>query len=219
MKECELVQNINAYLAKYGIRYANEVRMGIGVPDITLNIGAIKNQELIFDYYLLSIIDFINGKKSVTLSDICNYFSFQQERVQKYVNILLERKIAIAKNSKIRISRNIFNTNLGTTISIEAKLKDWKGGLLQAQRYLIFSDYSYLAIPEDKIQNVDTALFYEYGIGLLSISKYEICEIIQPRLSSECEFHLKYIATSSVLSANLEKSRKRRKDTIFASLL
>ena len=47
MLEIELVEKITNYLDKYRIRYSKEVRMGIGVPDISINIGANKSIALI----------------------------------------------------------------------------------------------------------------------------------------------------------------------------
>ena len=50
MLESELVEQIENYLNKYQIRYAKEVRMGIGVPDVSINIGASKSMPVITDF-------------------------------------------------------------------------------------------------------------------------------------------------------------------------
>ena len=39
MLEIEIVNNINTYLECKGIHFSNELRMGVGIPDISLNIG------------------------------------------------------------------------------------------------------------------------------------------------------------------------------------
>lgn len=142
MKEIDLVNNINAYLHKYGIRYANEVRMGVGIPDISLNIGANKKQALIFDYYVLSLYKLILDNNIKTIDKINGHISFPDNNITRYIDIMCQKNLISVNDSKIKIRRAIFNYPLGTVVSIEAKMRDWKAGLLQAQRYLVFSDYS-----------------------------------------------------------------------------
>ena len=50
-------------------------------------------------------------------------------------------------------------------VAVEAKLKDWKQGLLQAIRYNAFADYVYLAMPN--LNNIDVERFKKFGIGLM----------------------------------------------------
>jgi len=99
----------------------------------------------------------------------------------------------------IIINKRIDKESLGINISIEAKVKDWRMGLLQAQRYLSFSDYSYVALPENSIKNVDEKRFTNSGIGLLSISEDDIHEVIPAAKSRECDYLFKYISISSML--------------------
>ena len=217
MRESELVDNIVRYLNKYNIRNVQEVRMGIGVPDIVINIRASKAIEQISDYYLLLIIEYISQNKKVTISNIADYFSFDTHKCQSYLYKLTEKNIIYLSDSKLKINKKIFGINLGKTISIEAKIKDWRGGLLQAQRYLMFSDYSYLALPKDKIRNVDLNLLKTHNIGLLSITLNSIEEILPPAKSLECDYKLKYLATSAILEKN-KSPNKRRPDSIFSQL-
>ena len=130
MLESELVERITSYLAKYRIRYTREVRMGIGVPDISINIGASKSMALISDYYLLLLIEYLNDKHKATICEIAEYFSFDKTKIQSYINDLASERIIIQKKNVVSINRKIFGLNLGKTISIEAKIKDWKSGIL-----------------------------------------------------------------------------------------
>lgn len=59
MLEIEVVNSINSYLEGKGIRYSTELRMGIGIPDISFNIGANCKLKPISDYFHLSILKFI----------------------------------------------------------------------------------------------------------------------------------------------------------------
>lgn len=217
MLESEIVDKITEYLEKHRIRYEKEIRMGIGVPDVSMNIGAAKSMILISDYYLLSIAEYINNRKKATICEISEYFSFDKVKTQNYINQLVLERVVNQKDNVVRINRKIFGLNLGKTISIEAKLKDWRSGILQAERYLMFSDFSYLALPEDKIHNVNQEQLKEKGIGLLSIGEKNIEEVIKPILSTECEYKQKYILTSAIIK-NKKDIIKRKPDSVFSKL-
>ncbi|MFA5000818.1 MAG: hypothetical protein WC531_01130 [Candidatus Paceibacterota bacterium] len=53
-------------------------------------------------------------------------------------------------------------------IAIEAKLKDWKRGFYQANRYKTFADQTYLAVPPNTAKLVDHSLLIKQGVGLIS---------------------------------------------------
>lgn len=217
MRESELVDKITNYLDKYKIRYTKEVRMGIGVPDISINIGAPKSMALISDYYLLLIVEYISEKKKANICELADCFSFDKAKVQNYINQLVAERIVMQTENMVYIKRKVLGLSLGKTISIEAKIKDWKSGILQAERYLMFSDFSYLALPEEKVRNVDMELLKTNGIGLLSVSESGIKEIIRPIQSLECEYKQKYMITSAIIKNNKDIV-KRRADGIFSKL-
>lgn len=217
MLEAELVDKIISYLNRHKIRNSKEIRMGVGVPDIVINIGASKLITQISDYYLLSLVEYINDNKKVSLQKATQHLSFDQAKCQNYINQLIKENIIYLKNDMLYPKRKIMDRNLGKAISIEAKLKDWKSGILQAQRYLMFSDYSYLALPEDKIKNVDLAELKEKGIGLLSVTEKGLDEIVKPIQSKECDYKQKYILTSSIIKDAYD-IKKRKPDGVFSNL-
>lgn len=63
MLESEIVSSMNNYLLSNGICYANEIRMGIGIPDISFNLGGNRRIKCVDDYYLFSVWDYVNVKK------------------------------------------------------------------------------------------------------------------------------------------------------------
>lgn len=218
MLESEMVNNMNKYLQKSGICYANEIRMGTGIPDISFNIGANKKIKYIDDYFLFSILDYVTGKNETTIQEIGKEFLFTLEKVKKYVSQLVNMSLVRVNNQIVKAIKNIFDTKLGTTIAIEAKIKDWKNGFIQAQRYLAFSDYSYLALQEEYISNVDIELLKKSGIGLLSVKDGKIEIVVQAVKSGVCDFSLKYMHTSSIIykyKSNITKYIKK-KSNIFS---
>lgn len=71
--------------------------------------------------------------------------------------------------------------------SYEAKLKDWKRAIIQANINKQFSSYSYIVVPLDLAQKLSTSkldIFKSYNIGLIGVSN-EISEyLIRPRKES-----------------------------------
>ena len=217
MLESAIVDQIVIYLEKNGIRYGREIHMGIGVPDIAINIGARSSMSYITDYYILSMCDYI-GNYHPTKDEINIKFHFNDKRLHGYLDYLMQNGITEKRGERFYLKRTIDSTKLGKTISIEVKLKDWKNGLLQASRYLGFSDYSYLALPKKAIRNVNQNSLVELGIGLLSVDENgTIEEIIHPISSKICDYKQKYIVTSAILSGHV-MTKKRRNDPIFGML-
>lgn len=52
-------------------------------------------------------------------------------------------------------------------IAVEVKLKDHRGGLVQARRYQYFADESYLAILKEAEKNINFNEFHKHNIGLI----------------------------------------------------
>ncbi len=218
MLECELVEKLTKYLDRYKLRYAKEIRMGVGLPDVSINIGASKSMDKITDYYQLILCEYLTVNKSVYLKKLLDDVSLDKIKVMGLLNDLESKNIVKIKNEKVYLNKKIFGRDLGVTISIEAKIKDWKSGLIQAERYLTFSDYSYLVMPEEKVKNVDVLEVERLGLGLLSISRDgELKEVYTPRKSQFSEYKQKYLLTSNILN-NFCFLGKRRKDLIFHKL-
>lgn len=221
MLEAEVVNSMNGYLCSHGICYANEIRMGIGIPDISFNLGGNRRIKCVDDYYLFSVWDYVYAKKKTTLKEIGNQFLFSLEKVKKYVFQLAGMSLVAIKDEVVRVINSIKNARLGITVAVEAKISDWKNGLVQAQRYLLFSDYSYLALPEKNIKLVDLDSLKAVGIGLLSVKEGEVEEVLPAQKSRECDYYLKYIHTSVLFDKYKKENSKyiRRKDNIFTRFL
>lgn len=58
-------------------------------------------------------------------------------------------------------------------ISIEAKIRNWRRALVQAQTYMLCSDKAYVALPERIACNAleHQEMFYRRGVGLMSIGE------------------------------------------------
>jgi hypothetical protein len=71
------------------------------------------------------------------------------------------------------------------TIAIEAKLRDWRRGFLQANRYKSFANKVYLAIPAERGHLVDQRLLRRHNVGLIlfDTKTTHLQEIIRPRFA------------------------------------
>jgi len=65
-------------------------------------------------------------------------------------------------------------------IAIEAKMKDWRKGFVQAIRYKVFANKVYLAIPAEVEHLVDRKLLKKHKVGLivLDVKRKEKREVI-----------------------------------------
>lgn len=198
MKEKDLVNILNDYIESKKIIYGNEIRMGIGIPDIMICSEMLKKDSLITDYYALKIYDYINKKKVDNIEEITKKVSMSKKNICKCIYELKEKNILEFEKDKIEVLKKLDLQDIGTNISIEVKLKDWKNGILQAKRYLRFSDYAYLAILEQYQKNIDLDELKNSGIGLIVVGD-EIKQVIKPKKSKQCDKYFKYISISSLI--------------------
>jgi hypothetical protein len=207
MKESELVSVMNKHLKDDGMLYANEIRMGIGIPDIMIGFDVPIEHENIIDYYALKVYYLILNDNIKSISEAFEKSVLSKNHMLRCIRVLSDSKLIKITDKDITLDKRIDDNNLGINIAIEAKIKDWKNGLIQAQRYLCFSDYSYVALPEASIKSVDINQFIEAGIGLLGVADNCLYEFIKPLKSSGCDYLFKYISISTML--------KKRKTNII----
>jgi len=64
-------------------------------------------------------------------------------------------------------------------VAVEAKLEDWGRALCQARRYLAFAEFSYIALPADRVHRVRELQRDVAGVGLIAVSP-TAAEIVVP---------------------------------------
>ena len=203
MKEKDLVKNINEYLLDNDYYYGNEIRMGTGIPDVMIGLSLNPSITYFDNYYHISILDNIIKNDLFTVDSLIDYINLPRNKVKQIIKELYNIDALELINNKIFINQNIKLVGKGVNISIEVKIRDWKNGLLQAQRYLNFSDYSYLALKSDYVKNIDMDIADKYGIGIISLMGDELIEILKPRKSQKCDYIFKNISL-----AQLKKLKK-----------
>ncbi|MFA5771120.1 MAG: hypothetical protein WC974_00080 [Thermoplasmata archaeon] len=100
-------------------------------------------------------------KTEAKLVDVVKH-SFVKNRFIVYTEVpMLSKKIDVV----------CINPNTNDVYAIEAKMHKWRRALQQALTYRLCSDFSYIAIPEENSDKVDTDLLSKYGIGLIVVHK------------------------------------------------
>lgn len=200
MREVEVVERLNDYLDIKHILYANEIRMAIGIPDIMIGFDVSDFHVKIKDYYLLKTYELISQNEGKKVEEVFVKSTISKSIMKKNISYLQSQEIIDIVDSHIKIIKVLDFNNIGVNISIEVKVKNWRMGLIQAQRYLSFSDYSYLALPEEYMGSIQEKEFIDTGIGLLSIGENNVTEVIKPSKSNQCDSYFKYMSISSLLN-------------------
>jgi hypothetical protein len=209
MKEIDLVNELNREFSKGNVLHANELRMGIGIPDIAC-LDYFTDIPNIDNFFVLKLYTHIYH--GMEINELYQTLSIERNRINSFLKVLKNENILEIKDGSILIKRQINFEETPELTSIEVKIRDWKAGLNQAIRYHMFSDYSYLAISADYLHNVKTSHFQEPGIGLISISENNNKLIIRAQKNIGYDKSYKYIA----LSLLQKKHRINSKNSIHS---
>lgn len=176
------VDQLEQWYINNGFLTKREVNAGHGIADLVVT-KLDKNQcnkrlkhgqitPLLKDKYfqaLKYIPDVETQKKPVDIEYLVHKTKLSKNFL-KYdaLRTLEEHKYIITINKTTYMKVNGWAPLAREVIAIEAKLKDWNQGVLQAIRYNSFADYIYLAIPNG--DNVDRERLKKFGVGLLVIN-------------------------------------------------
>jgi hypothetical protein len=68
----------------------------------------------------------------------------------------------------------------GEIISMELKVRDWRGALRQAWRNRLCSHWSYVALPFRLTQHITVEDFTRYGIGICAVNDSKVTVTSEP---------------------------------------
>lgn len=162
-----------------------EVDAGYGIADLVLihklnvsysnirrrvsfnQLSALQNQKF-FEIFQF-IPDFDSNEAPISLKELKGKTSISESYL-KYglIQFLVKEKYIKEVGKNLFYKLNGWTPIASDIIAIEAKIKDWKRGFFQANRYKAFAEKIYLAVPKEIVRIVDTSLFYKHKIGLLS---------------------------------------------------
>jgi len=171
--EKKLKENFN-FLTK------KEIGVGYGIADLVLfKLNPIKckirkshkQYKKLENEKAFKIFEFLPGagqRKKADLDYLSRELRISKKLLKyKYLKQLLEDKFIKVVDGKYYFKVNGWIPIAKEIIAVEAKLKDWKRGIIQANRYKSFANKTYLAMPTQQGKNIDKKLLKKHNIGLI----------------------------------------------------
>lgn len=154
--------------------FAREFAVGYGIADLVFAKSFYSkknrlNRKPINNYYALMLYLSLQPETEFTMADAAEKLRTNRLVAHNAATRLLEDGYIsqVAKGSYTRA--NVIEPAPLKLVAIEAKLKDWKQGILQARRYKTFTDESYLAILAKYEKNIDPQMLAIHDIGLILV--------------------------------------------------
>lgn len=186
MNESTFVKHLQKLFNGEGFFTQREVGVGYGVADLVLvkkNKINLRHCKIRKDYKQFSpllseeyfkalkvIPDEHNRKYSVDFKYIAEKSSLSKSYLKYGILKTLEENgyiKRIGENNYLKV--NGWLPIASEIIAIEAKLKDWTRGAIQANRYRAFANRVYLAIPKETERSVDKLFLKKHNIGLITL--------------------------------------------------
>jgi hypothetical protein len=184
MTEKTFVKQLEKIFEQEGFFTKREVGVGYGVADLVVIKKDKLNQRrcairrdygqfsklLREDYFkiLEQVPDQGAGRKPIALEDLIEKTHLSKSFLKYTILRTLEEKKYIkreGKNFYFKISG--WMPIADEVIAIEAKMRNWKRGFIQANRYKSFADKVYLAVPVETAHLVDKKLLKKHHVGLI----------------------------------------------------
>ncbi len=161
-----------------------EFRTGYGFPDLLRieydkkvvmrrrrnpNLRNLKH----FDTDCAYMMAYLSEKRWIKLSTLKSKATLYNGSINVIIEKLRERGLVVKRGDKIKSKprREIFA--IKSIVAIEAKLRQWKRAVLQAQRHLWFTNNSNILIPTNCCTQVNTIIdsCKKYHVGLIALSE------------------------------------------------
>jgi len=146
-----------------------------GIPDI-LVVSWDKRKQIIWNEERnslskqdLKILHFISSKKSkgISIKRIVSSLGYTQKVVDSTINKLHKSSLIDLISERVIVKHLEDNFFVQDIVAIEAKLKNWKKAIEQANLNLNFSSKSYVLVPEPKNSKLDK-FHNELSTGLIT---------------------------------------------------
>lgn len=94
-------------------------------------------------------LSFLSHNSSISYAELGQFLNLRTNQTLKLVDLLVDRKLIYtyeSKTIKLRAKEDLFFIN--SVYAVEAKLKNWRNAIAQAERHLWFTNHSFILIPE-----------------------------------------------------------------------
>lgn len=156
--------------------FAREFAVGYGIADLVFARSFIsKNNQLdrrpISNYYALMLYLGLEEDAPFTVKEARSSTRASDSTTQSAIAYLLKDGYIEQIGKGTYIKSYVMEKPALKLVAIEAKLRDWKQGIMQARRYKSFTDESYLALLARYEKNVDYSLLDTHDIGLILVDE------------------------------------------------
>lgn len=149
-----------------------EFSAGYGIADLAFaknfftNNNSI-NRKPINNYYALKSFLLLPNDTLFTVEDVIRISGTSKYISREIIRLLAVGDYIVKDGRKYFKKVNTILNPIKKLIAIEAKIKDWKQGVLQARRYKSYTDECYLAILSNYETNIDYSYLDKHDIGLI----------------------------------------------------
>lgn len=178
--EAKLVKSFLAnegFFKEEGLEYTvlKETYAEVGIPDILIliwdknGLSSWTEERRNLTKSDIKILHHIStkGKRGEVLNNIIYQLGFSERKTKKTIQKLLISDLVLQKENGKVYSKDLGNNFfIRKIISVEAKIKDWKSAINQAELNDTFSSHSYVLLPNEKI-NAKIKSCFDKQIGLL----------------------------------------------------
>jgi len=161
-----------------------EFRTGYGLPDL-LKIEYDKNilvkrrrnsksrKLKHFDIDCAYVMAYLSERRWIKLNNLKSNTNLYNGSIKTIIDKLRERGLVIKKGDKIKSKPKKEVFAIKSIVAIEAKLRQWKRAIFQAQRYLWFTNNSNILVPTNCNRQLSKIInsCKKYHVGLITLSK------------------------------------------------
>jgi hypothetical protein len=192
--------------------FVKEFTAGYGIADLVFARSFytkenVLNRKPISNYFALELYLSIPEYTPLTFSDLSSLVRVSPSTLRLVVNELVHDNYLEMVGGNTYIKAGYIESPVKKLVAIEAKLRDWRQGIIQARRYRSFTDECYLAILARYDKNIDYSYLERFDIGL----------ILFDEISGNIELKRKPLE-SSILSIYKNETNFYAKELFLASI-
>ena len=156
--------------------FAREFAVGYGIADLVFAKSFYSkknklNRKPISNYYALILYLALQKDKPFTVADAVEILRCSRTTAHSAVTSLIDDGYIEQAEKPTYVKTTHIESSPMKLVAVEAKLRDWKQGILQARRYKTFTDESYLAILSKYEKNIDPDMLQHHDIGLILVDE------------------------------------------------
>lgn len=181
------------------------VPIGAGVPDI---VAATYRPELAnlteSRTPMIHILAYLRSVGRARLGTISKRMGLSNRRTAEFLEDMIQMNAINSKHGLFKVTAT-WRVILPEIVTVEAKVADWRRGMAQARRNLIFSNQSLLALPKRIAERVKShSILHQCGIGLLAVGEDNEVSVIRRCRSTRSLVWSYYYQLASYIATDCE---------------